>query len=275
MLVSLQQVTKCIFKLLLLHERATFLMETHGQDESLNTATDMIWGEWGCFRSWCNGRKRTFFSMCGIFRGFPFWSAISRNGVVSGSSLPSDKSQHHVNINLMNKCHQQSSQENFHDSALWQNHLSLTGSGSLYGFSGHSCCGFSSRCPCSPVPLGCHSPSEPSSYCGSLPPAGPDTGLTNTQSKSFSCKVHSLILQTSFWTHLHTELYHSESVWWISDQTPLQFYKHTNICELLIHVCVCVCDVCLSICLPVHQLLSQNIKPRLQVSFSFWILNTN
>lgn len=32
----------------------------------------------------------TFFSLSGIFRGFPFWSAISRKGTESESSLPSD-----------------------------------------------------------------------------------------------------------------------------------------------------------------------------------------
>lgn len=32
----------------------------------------------------------TFLSTSGIWSGFPFWSAISKNGVVAGSSLPSD-----------------------------------------------------------------------------------------------------------------------------------------------------------------------------------------
>lgn len=39
LLVGLQQVTQSVVKLLLLHEGATFLMETHGQDQSLTTHT--------------------------------------------------------------------------------------------------------------------------------------------------------------------------------------------------------------------------------------------
>ncbi len=42
----------------------------------------------------CAWTSSTFFSMWGIFSGFPLWSAISRKGVVSGSSLPSDKHSH-------------------------------------------------------------------------------------------------------------------------------------------------------------------------------------
>ena len=39
LLVGLQQVTQRVVELFLLHQRATFLMETHGQDQSLTTHT--------------------------------------------------------------------------------------------------------------------------------------------------------------------------------------------------------------------------------------------
>lgn len=41
-------------------------------------------------------------------------------------------------------------------------------------------------------------------------------------------------------THLESRFSHSESVWWISDQTLLQSYKHTNTADLLCVLCVCV-----------------------------------
>lgn len=39
LLVGLQQVTQSVVELFLLHQRATFLMEAHGQDQSLTTHT--------------------------------------------------------------------------------------------------------------------------------------------------------------------------------------------------------------------------------------------
>lgn len=290
-MVGLQQVTESVLKLFLLHEWTTFFMETHGQNQRLtdrwtNTLTHTNSAVRG-FKS----RQQTFFSLWGTFRGFPFWSAISRNGVVSGSSLPSDQSQHHINVRwqkfwrnsesalvshqlhkdthtVFNHHKNKPKLKCFHTAGLFrsnrtqQHHLAQTGSGSLSGFSGCSPAGSAShQSLVSTLP---HSASEPSSYCGSSPPAAQESDLRHTH-RSHDLWTLTLTFNRSksetsefagMKTHLESRFSHSESVWWISDQTLLQSYKHTNTADLLCVLCVCVCA---TVSVPVHQLLNQNI----------------